>query len=837
MSQFGDCIRSAQNQGVLSEEEADALIARYEEHRAARAAAGETDPEGAAKTALAGEFEADAAIRRALAEGGAAARDRVADYLRTYRTLDGKPDVFEAAMNLIENFGGGAATSSIAGRGRSIVALAHGDLSELMNTFRRSRITGRRFNKPQIDNVVREILGEASGSPEAQGMGQSVSRVFETLRGEFNKAAGYDAIGKIDGGYLPQLHDPQALLRAGYKTWHDGIVPRLDLDRMKDPLTGGRLTPERLDATLRVAYDRITTGGWSDREPTARPFGLGAVSNQRSDHRFLHFKTADDWLAYNADFGTGDPLKAIFQHINGMARDIAAMQILGPNPSSTMAWLKQVVQSESAKAVAGQESLYGKANTATAIADQINYLPWRLQAVFDYVRGREVVSGKLATGFGNVRNVLTSAQLGGTSILAAVTDPFIDSAARYLSGLPATKALWGIASAIKSTATREQAVRSGLILDDFLHIMGDEARYAGTLGGSEWSKWLADRTVNLNGLEPITQARRHVFGLDFQAAVADNLQGSFDALPPYLRRTFEDYGLGAKEWAVMQKVAPFSPEGGAGFLQPVDVAKKNRGVAERYLEMILGQTERAVPTGTARARSFVTGSAPRGSVFGELLESGLQYKSFTLSFTTLQWQALMRELNQGVARGAGYASALGVGVTLGGALALQLRNIAGGKDLQPMDASTGQGLKFWLAALQTGGGMGILGDFLFADQTRFGHSLGETLAGPTVGLVSDVFKATTGNIQKAIQGKKTSAARDAINLAGRYTPVIASLPYTRMAYRRMFLDQLQYLTDPEAHKNFREQEQRMRRETGQGFTWRPGQMTPERLPELPTARK
>ena len=44
-------------------------------------------------------------------------------------------------------------------------------------------------------------------------------------------------------------------------------------------------------------------------------------------------------------------------------------------------------------------------------------------------------------------------------------------------------------------------------------------------------------------------------------------------------------------------------------------------------------------------------------------------------------------------------------------------------------------------------------------------------------------------------------------------PVVSTLPYTRLVYQRMFLDQLQYLTDPDAHKFFREQEQRMKRET------------------------
>ncbi len=836
MASFEDCIRSAQRQKVLSEDEADALIARYEEHRSARAAAGEGDAEGGAKTALTAEMEAAAARKRFLAALTAEKTEAIKNYLTDFRDLNGNPNVFEAAMNLIEHFGAGAGTSSMAGRSKAIVSLAHGEMADLLSTFRRSRFTGRRFNRPDMDNVVREILGESTGSAEAKGMADAVNRVFETLRNDFNKAGG--DIGKLEGGYLPQFHDPRALLKAGYPAWRDAILPRLDLDKMKDPLTGGPLTDARLQDGLKIAYDRIITGGWSDREPTMVPFGKGSLANQRGEHRFLHFKTAADWLAYDRDFGKGDPIKAIFNHVNSMARDIAAMEMFGPNPNATMAWLKQVVQSEAGKAISGQPSLYGNAGNLSKIADKMDYLPWRLQAMYDYVRGRAVVSGKTATAFGNVRNVLTSAQLGGASILAAVTDPFIDTAARYMAGLPATKALYGIASAIKSASTREQAVRSGLILDDFMHIVGDEARYAGTLGGSEWSKWLADRTVNLNGLEPITQARRHVFGLDFQATVADHAGMDFETLGkenPYLRRTLESYGFKEKDWNALRKTDLHAPEGGAGFLQPADV--KSRDLAKRYLEMIYGETERAVPTGTARSRSLVVGGAPRGSIFGELLESGLQYKSFALSFTTLQLQAIKQELHQGIAQGAGYAASLATALTLGGALAVQIKNIVNGKDLQPMDASTGQGLKFWLQSFQTGGGFGVMGDFLFSDQTRFGASFAETLAGPSVNLISDAFKLGVGNVQKAITGKPTHIGREAVKIGGKYVPVVSTLPYTRAAYQRIFLDQLQYLTDPEAHKYFRDQQQRLKRETGQGYFWPPGATSPERAPEFSSARK
>lgn len=838
MAGFADCIRSAQKQGMMSEDEADALIQRYEEHRATRAAAGEKDPDGAAKTALGAEMEASAARSRALAAGSAAAQGRIRSYLENFRDLSGKANVFEGVINLIENFGAGAGTSSIAGRAKAIVATAHGEMADVLSQFRRSRLTGKRFNRPGFEDVVREVFGEGTGSAESRAMADAVSGTIERLRQDFNKSAGFEAIAKLEGFNLPQTHNPNALLRAKFPTWRENITPKLDLDKMKDPLTGGPLSPERLDSTLQVVFDHITSGGWSDREPSMAQFGKGAVAFQRSDHRFLHFKSADDWLQYDRDFGHGDPMKAIFGYVNGMARDIAAMDVLGPNPNATINWLKQVVDSEAGKARSGQPSLYKGLGEFEPADVAGKYAGWRIDSIYGYVRGRETISNKIATGFANVRNVLTSAQLGGASILAATTDPFLDMAARYMSGLPATKALWGIASAIKSKNTREQAVRSGLILDDFLHVMGDEARYAGTLGGSEWSKWLADRTVNLNGLEPITQARRHVFGLDFQATVADHAAHDWNALAgenKYLRRAMESYGFTEKDWNTLRKTGAFAPEGGAGFIQPADVS--NRDVKLRYLEMMYGEMERAVPTGTARSRSMVIGRNPRGTWQSEILESGLQYKSFALSFTTLQWQAIKQELHEGSARGAAYAGSLAAAMTLGGALSVQIKNIVNGKDLQPMDPTTGQGFKYWLQSIQTGGGFGVMGDFLFADQSRFGGGLAETLMGPTVGLVSDAYKLGEQAWQKPLLGKDTHFKREAIRTAGKYVPVVSTMPYTRSAYQRMFIDQLQYLTDPEAHKKFREQEQRLKNETGQGYFWRPGEMSPDRTPELSEARK
>lgn len=853
---FRDCLLSAVEQGALTRDEAQALQNRFDDEFAqARLSLGDDAAAAAAKAKLEKDLRAEGIEQRRRVLLQDAAQDRIAEYLSGYRDIKGNADIFDGVLNLIENYGF-AGTQSLAGKSKAIVSLVHGELADVLSTFRKSNLTGRRFNQPLIADVIREGLGEATGKPETKAMADALQSVFETLRQRFNAAGG--AIGKLEGGYWPQKHDARALLGAGREAWKDFIRPMLDVERMKDPLTGDQLTPSRLEQSLDAAFDSVTTDGWSKRQAGSAPHGKGMLASQRTDERFLHFRSAADWLKYNEQFGAGDPLKAIFEHINGMAKDIAAMEQFGPNPNATIEWLKQLVQVEAAKSIKGQPSLYNPgAKDAAGVADKIDYLPWRIDAVYQYVRGRSVVSNNTAMAFGSARNFLSSALLGSASVVAATTDPFIDASARYLSGLPITKALWGISRTF-SEGTKEQAVRSGIIMDDFLHIMGDQARYAGQLGGSEWSKWLAERTMALSGLEPMTQARKHVFALDWQAAMADNIGKKFDDLPTYLKRSIEGYGIDRTAWDVMRSAPVHAPDGGAGFLRPIDVANMTEGpalakvqkllgidtkdaelaaaqtsagvrrIAEQYLEVILQQTERAVPAGTARARSFLTGAAPKGTVFGEIMESGLQFKSFTLSFTTLQLQAIQQELHQGAARGAGYAASMALALTLGGAVALQAKNVVNGKDVQPMNDP-----RFWLQALQTGGGVGLMGDFLFADVNRQNQSLGTQLMGPTVGAINDLMKLTAGNAQQLVQGKDTHLGRETVNTLGRYAPVLSSLWYMRAAYRRVALDQLQYLLDPEAHKNFREQEQRLRTETKQGMWWKPGSIVPDRAPALP----
>ena len=68
------------------------------------------------------------------------------------------------------------------------------------------------------------------------------------------------------------------------------------------------------------------------------------LANQHQDHRFLIFKDADAWLAYDKELGGGNPFYTMIGHIDGMAQDIALLEILGPSPTHAMRVLKDTAK-------------------------------------------------------------------------------------------------------------------------------------------------------------------------------------------------------------------------------------------------------------------------------------------------------------------------------------------------------------------------------------------------------------------------------------------------------------------------------------------------------------
>lgn len=816
------CLANAVEGGVIDKAQAAELKREYEKLVNARGNDGPSLAAEQARIDLADMLKAEAEHKKRKAKLALKNIREIDADLRSHRTPAGKADIAEAALDKLEHFGT-AAFSSVAGRQRAILGMAHAKMEDMLYHFRRGAVGGdrARWNKADMKNVLREAFGEDSGDAAAKGLAKSWKDTAEWLRQRFNAAGG--AIGKLDNWGLPQWHDARALRKAGKAVWKDAIRPRLDLARMKHPLTGKPVSTRELDGVLDEIYDTITTDGWNKRDPVRQPFGKGALANQRAEHRFLVFRDAEAWLEYQTDFGGGgDPFAAMMGHINMMAKDIAAMEVLGPNPGGTLEFIKQAVTKEAQKAAAGQPARLGGVKPENAI-DKANRINRRLDAVWGSIRGtlETPVNGKWASVFSAVRSLITASVLGQAAI-SSVSDVGTQMIARSFAGIPAGNAIPQILRGF-GTYSRREAVQAGLILDAAQNVFHQQARYVGTLSGPEWASYIADRVLTYSGLTPWTQAGRHAFGLAFQAEVANQVGKSFADMPEALRKTFGRYGIGERQWDLMRQ-AELHDMGGAPILRPADIARRmDPAIAERYLEMIQAETEFAVPSGSHRSRTSLLDQNQPGTLIGEVLRSFAQFKSFGAVFVMLHGRRVFDMVAAGErASGAKYAGALLLSTTFLGGVALQLKQVAAGREPRdPVDPA------FWGAAILQGGGLGIYGDFLFSNVNRYGGSFSTTLAGPVVQRANDLWNLTGGNAIQLASGEKTHFGRELVKFARGNIPG-GNIWYLRLAFERTVLDQAQWLMDPEANKAFKRQQQFWKREFGQDYFWRPGEMLPGR---------
>lgn len=353
------CIENAVAGGAISREEGTALQERVTELLRKGLASHE------AREAMTKELEAKALNRRRRAMLMEVRRKVLTEQLLTHRNAKGENDPAEALWLLVENFGQGK-FEDIEFRRLTILGRTHARLEGLLHEFRKGWLSGDlRRQQMQIggatiggnkevllrmSNLADEIFGKNTGDETAAALAKAWIATVEDLRQRFNRAGG--AIGKLEYGYLPQSHDAEALMRIGQRAWVDYLMQPgvLDRKRMVDWETQRVLDDDELRERLMQSWIDITTDGWIARDASYQPFGKGALAKQKDDHhRFIHFTDGATWMRYMRDFKAGDPFEAMMQHISVMARDIATLEIMGPNPEGMRNYLKQLVMQHAAQ--------------------------------------------------------------------------------------------------------------------------------------------------------------------------------------------------------------------------------------------------------------------------------------------------------------------------------------------------------------------------------------------------------------------------------------------------------------------------------------------------------
>jgi hypothetical protein len=690
---------------------------------------------------------------------------------------------------------------------------AQSRLAGFIEHFRRD-LTGRSRDKTGMRDVVAELHGEASGNAQAKNFAAALGSTFEYLRLRFNAAGG--TIGKLKNWGLPHNWDALKVRGASYADWRADMLAELDLGQMVDNKTGGPFTPETIETALQEVYESIRTNGLN-AEPGS---GFGSkLANRRSDHRFFKFKTAEGWMRIHAKYGTGDPFTIIMNHVRGMSTDIAMMERFGPSPDATVRYLIDQADRQEARSDGAAVGPITNTSGGRRKTEKLwSYMKGDLNAPVFPEGGLEKVGMAGVKILAGTRDLLAASMLGSAP-LTAISDLNTQALTRRFNALPQSSLILGYVRELASRKEHDLSARLGLGMRDASRAMLGLSRYFGETNGPTLTAVIADDVLRLSGLNKFTEAGQHLFGKDFLRELAADRGKSFAELAPGRQAAMERYGIGAEQWNRIREAEAYEQDG-AHYLDWQAIG--DRTASDRMMNMVLGETNAAVQEAGAAARAMLVTDRP-GTFWGEFGRNVVQFKSFGLSLMLNQAQRIAA-LPPG--RRYAYAAQFLIGMTLFGALSIQLREVAKGRDPRPMENG-----EFWLDALVQGGGLGIFGDLFGSfNNDRIG-SVGAFIAGPVGSLAEDV-KDTIIADWKADDDHEHKG-RHAVRLAKRYTPG-GNLWYARLAFERELLDRLSAEIDPDYYESW-ERMERTAADQGQALWWRPGETAPERAPDAASA--
>ena len=687
-------------------------------------------------------------------------------------------------------------------------------MDQVLYSLRRT-VTGGQRDKALSSQMVKEIFGVDSGNQNAKELALAWKQTADYVRKRAN-AAGMRISNREDWG-LPQVHTALKVRASTKQQWIDDIYPLLDASKMVNEKHGLPFNEQTLRAALSDTYDNIVSEGLNKLKPGSSLRGK-SMANRRMDHRWLVFDGPDKWMAYQKKYGNEDVFETMIDHLRRMSRDITQLEVLGPNPAATVDALKAFARKQANE------------TGDTKVGGDLKFFDDMYQR---FARGEVTQNEVGAQVMGGVRNVVSSALLGGAPI-TALSDFNTQRITAQMIGMPQWKLMGRVMKEIHQSPDKAKfAARMGFVSNVWLDVGSQNARFLGETMPMGVTSRIADTVHRASGLTGFTRAGRQAFALEFSGFLADNVKKTFAKLDQNLQETLTRNSISPAEWDIIRSTE-LTRESGADYLRVLNIGDRadlpradRQRLAMKAMSMIERETDMAVPVSSLRASTTLVGSSARGSVIGELGRSVSMFKNFpvTILYNNLGRYMKLETKTSSAIMMANYL----IGATIAGGLVLNAKQILYGRD--PRDMTTRQ---FALAALLQGGGLGIFGDFLFTNVNRFGRGAGTTAAGPLAGMGTDLVNLTAGNLVELYSGEDTNFGSEALQAAARYTPG-SSIWYLRLAGERMIIDNIQKMIDPKARAAFRRREKNLQRRYGQKSWWAPGQSSPARSPNMGAA--
>jgi hypothetical protein len=504
-----------------------------------------------------------------------------------------------------------------------------------------------------------------------------------------------------------------------------------------------------------------------------------------------------------------------------MGRNTALMRGLGTNPADMMKRLqkKYMMQAQDEMDFTLVDKFQAK----------------NLDDLMKEIDGTTRIPVKITTARVNagIRGVQNMARLGGSTV-SSVTDLPNQVAELRHHNIPVLKAYGnsllnlfrGRGTAEQKTIARTIGIGFDGITGDLISRLGSNDHVAGALAKMQ------QKFFKLNLMSWWNDAHRTGVGLMMSHNLGDNQRLTFDKLGTELTNLLRQYGIEDLEWNIYRKHLVSKDSRNYKFMTTENIdkipdeelalyLKRKSGIdkpnkrelqdARFDLEMMLDtfyldRADHGIPMPGAAERAIMNQGTQPGTAVGEVFRHVMQFKSFPITMIRRGLGREMRGTANGKADIRGLAQLI-AGTTVFGYGALVAKDILKLREARQFTGDFENDSKLIMAAMAQGGGMGIYGDFLFGEFSRFGRSAVATAVGPTLGQLDDLGELWT----RIRTGGDVGA--NAFRMAMNNTPFI-NLFYTRAALDYIILYELQEMINPGYLSRM---EQRIMRENNQKF--------------------
>ncbi|MEN0629796.1 hypothetical protein AAIG33_20485 [Phytobacter ursingii] len=691
------------------------------------------------------------------------------------------------------------------------------------------------------DREIADAMWRIGRGEKLDGMTQQsidaakiISKWQESARMDQNRAGAW--IGKVPGYIVRQSHDILKIRAAGYESWRNTILPRLD-----DVTFDGINDREQF---LKNVYEGLASGIHlsGDKPDWMNGFkGSQNAAKRASQERVLHFKDGVSWHEYNQQFGSGSLREALFGGLNNAARSTGMMRVLGTNPQNMFKYLADTIA----------EDLRGTASPA-AQADFASKVRRLNRTTMPQIDGSLNIPGSvgMANVSAGIRGWLRMSQLGGAVISSFNDVPISATEMRYQG----QNFMESLLTAMKGRFSRYSGAEQKEILSSIgvysyamtqeiiRRISGDDS-LTGKMGRAQ------QLFFKYNLMNFWTESGRNSNAMMITNWLAKNAEHTYAQLPEDLRRVLDLHGIGDPEWEIYRKMDMADAEGRqfmtssgirgvpdnviASYVEGKGLKVTDRSIADardtlegQLRGYVLDRLNIAMSEPGERTQAFMKMGTVPGTAIGEAVRFAGQYKSFTASFmqnvlgrevfgrgytpaglgeskTASLTNALLRN-GKGAFMG---AANLFVWATLFGYISMQSKLMLKGQTPRPADAKT------FLAAASQGGGLGILGDFMFGQVNRMGAGAVTSLMGPAASNADAIITL----LQQTTRG-------DA-KLGDWYRTALDNTPFLNVFWLRtsmngLILNRIQDALDPGSLERY---QRRVERDQGNQFLIPPSQ--------------